>query len=450
MLNLKKEAPNLPGVYIFKDADSKPIYIGKAKSLKKRINSYFKSNNRDLKIVELIRESDDIEYIITKSEQEALLLEAELIKTFKPKYNILLKYTNFFVFLVITTEKQGLFPELKIVYNKKQEGIYFGPFTQRKQINQLHNYLERTLCIRLCSNKKHLNKHLLGNFETGCLNYHLGICPGSCFTSFDKENYLFKIGLAKELLTNNIKKTSNILKKQILFYNKNLEFEKSANLTEILNSLPEIFQMIKNKFSIVHYNQDITSLALPISYKIEQYNRALISVQNLLNLPNKPISIDCFDISHFQSSYLVGSCVRFTNGLPEKKYFRRFQIKTIIEQNDYAALKEIVNRRYSGDKNLNSLPDLILIDGGKGQLNGVKNLFPGTPFISLAKKEEIVFFTKPDYSGSLDNNNNLGWVKLDLNTEIGQLLIAIRDYAHHFAISYHRFKRNQDLYTRKY
>jgi len=142
-------------------------------------------------------------------------------------------------------------------------------------------------------------------------------------------------------------------------------------------------------------------------------------------------TIDCFDVSHKQGFFLVGSCVRFTDGQPDKNKFRRFKIKTVKKQDDYASLREIVSRRYKSQENKNDFPDVILIDGGKGQLNAVQDLFPDVTFVSLAKREETIFL----------QNFPRGKV-LDQKTYAAQVLIAIRDYAHHFAISYHRMLSN--------
>lgn len=159
--------------------------------------------------------------------------------------------------------------------------------------------------------------------------------------------------------------------------------------------------------------------------------QAFEELKVLLALKTVPKTIDCFDISHFQSSYLVGSCIRFTHGVPDKSKFRRFRIKTLSEQNDYAALQEIVQRRYRDAK---ELPDIVMIDGGKGQLNAVKDLYPTTAFISLAKKEEILF-----------TSNYPQGIHLDPLSNAGQILMYLRDYAHHFAVSYHKVLRSKNL-----
>ena len=149
----------------------------------------------------------------------------------------------------------------------------------------------------------------------------------------------------------------------------------------------------------------------------------------VLKLASPPRSIDCFDVSHFQSTALVGSCVRFYDGIPQKNAFRRFKIKTLTEQNDYEALKEIVSRRY---KNQDELPDLVVIDGGKGQRNAVLPLLKNSTCVSLAKREERLF----------SDSYPEGYV-LDVHTPVGKLLISLRDYAHHFAITYHRLLRSK-------
>jgi excinuclease ABC subunit C len=413
-----KNIPKLPGVYVFKDKESGIIYVGKAKCLYNRVSSYFRRQNTDWKVQELIREYATIEHIITKNEIEALLLEAQLIRTFKPKYNVLLKSGNPFLYLLVTEEEV---PQLKIVRTKKEKGAYFGPFLQKQKARSVHDYLVRTLRLRMCSVK----------IDDGCLDYHLGRCAGNCLSAFKIEDYKLRISVARELLEGNYDACKKLLEDQIKAYNQKLEFEKSRNLSKYLQDLETIFAVLKTGFSERKYAKEISTLVVPLAYKIEQPLRALEELQILLRLDKKPIAIDCFDISHFQSSYLVGSCVRFTHGIPDKESFRRFKIKTLIEQNDYAALREIVMRRYHTTK---QLPDVILIDGGKGQLNAVKHLFPQIPFISLAKREEILFSsTIPD------------GIKLDIKSPVGRLLIALRDYAHHFAISYHKMLRNREL-----
>lgn len=413
-----RKLPKLPGIYVFKDKESGIIYIGKAKSLHSRVISYFRRQNDDWKVQELIKEHALVEYILTKNEIEALLLEAQLIRTFKPKYNVLLKNTNPFVYLMISNE---VLPQLKIVRTKKEKGTYFGPFLYKAKANSVYEYLMRTLRLRLCSAK----------IEQGCLDYHLNRCAGNCLSSFNTQEYVTRIALARRLLEGNYAACEALLKEQITEHNKKMEFEKSRNLSKYFDDLAIIFETLKTGFSETKYVKDITGIVTTLRQKIERPMQAFEELKGLLNLDKVPRTIDCFDISHFQSSYLVGSCIRFTHGVPDKNKFRRFKIKSLIEQNDYAALHEIVSRRYRDPQ---ELPDIVMIDGGKGQLNAVKELFPSTTFISLAKKEEILFTpTHPE------------GIHLDPQSNVGQILMYLRDYTHHFAISYHKVLRSKNL-----
>lgn len=412
-----KNIPKSSGVYIFKDNEEKIIYIGKAKNLRKRISTYFIRQKNDWKIQELIKEHTFIEHIITKTETEAFLLEAQLIKKFQPKYNVLLKSGNPFVYIVITNEE---IPKLKLETKRKKKAIHFGPFLYKRKVRTVYEYLLRTFRLSTCSKK----------IDQGCLNYHIGKCAGSCLKTFDINEYKMRLEITKQLLNGNYESCRDMIKNQISQLNKNLEFEKSKHLKEYLENLETIFQTLKSGFSETKYTKDVALITTSIKYKIENPIKALEDLQILLNLDKKPKSIDCFDISNFQSSYIVGSCIRFTHGIPDKQNFRRFKIKTISNQNDYAALQEIVKRRY---KNPLDFPDIILIDGGKGQLNSIKNNVP-IPCLGLAKREELLYLPNQDKP-----------IKLDLHSKIGQILIALRDYAHHFAISYHKKIRNKNL-----
>ena len=323
-----KKLPKLPGIYVFKDKQSGIIYIGKAKSLHSRVISYFRRQKDDWKVQELIKEHASVEYILTKNEIEALLLEAQLIRTFKPKYNVLLKNTNPFVYLLITAQEM---PQLKIVRIKKEKGVYFGPFLYKAKANSVYEYLMRTLRLRLCTTK----------IAQGCLDYHMGRCAGNCLSTFNVHEYKMRIALAQGLLEGNYKGCEALLTAQIKEHNQRMEFEKSKNLSKYFNDLEVIFETLKTGFSETKYVKDITAIITTLRQKIERPMQAFEELKALLALKTVPKTIDCFDISHFQSSYLVGSCIRFTHGVPDKSKFRRFKIKTLSEQNDYAALQEI-------------------------------------------------------------------------------------------------------------
>lgn len=422
-----EQLPHLPGIYLFKKQDGTVLYIGKAKDLKKRVSSYFTKQATDWKIDMLLQEATGIEHILTKTDTEALLLEADLVKRYQPKFNVLLKSGQPFLYLLITNDP---LPQLEIVRTKKKKGAYYGPFIHKTQARAVHRYLVETFQLYQCNKK----------IENGCLDYHLGRCAGTCLKNFNAADYLFRIELMKQALDGKPKKFLEEVQKKIKEYSAQLAFEKAKNLKNYADSIDLIFNTIKLKFSPAKYNKDILVATLP--HEIDTlYKNAAQELKTVLQLPSAPRSIDCFDISHFQSQYIVGSCVRFYDGLPEKNAFRRFKIKTLVEQNDYEALREIVSRRY---KNPDELPDLVVIDGGKGQRNMVLPLLKNTPCVSLAKKEERLF----------SDAHPEGYI-LDIHTPIGKLLISLRDYAHHFAITYHRLLRskgsdeNRQLHHRK-
>ena len=405
--------PAKPGVYLFKGPQGEIIYVGKAKVLKKRVSSYFAKQGTDWKIDSLLAEFATIDFVVTGSEPEALLLEAHLIKEHQPKFNVLLKEGQPYVFIWLTDED---IPTLEIVRNKKKRGKYFGPFLQKMQARKACAYLIRTFRLRTCNKK----------IENGCLDYHLGFCAGSCTKKFDREGYLFRLHLATAVLENNQREFLSRLNKQILMHNIRFEFEKSRNLNEFVQNLESIFKVI-NTYSEAKLITDAVDAAAPA---VHPYSELVgVELQQLLKLHKIPVTIDCFDVSHFQSSSLVGSCVRFSHGKPEKSKFRHFIIKSLTQQNDYAALQEIVARRY---RNAADAPDLVVIDGGKGQLSAVVHLIPaGTEVVSLAKREETI------YGAHVPEG-----IKLSLMSEAGRLLIALRDYTHHFAINFHRKKRS--------
>lgn len=523
-----QKLPALPGVYLFKNSKNQILYIGKAKNLKNRIKNYFQKNLgktfnvADIKKKILIEQSSIIEYISTKSELTAMLLEAELIKENQPKFNILLKDGQPFLYIVITNPAKNskkhlkLLPKLKIVRNKKIKGNHFGPFLEKTSVRKVYNFLLKTFKLKLCNKK----------IENGCLDYHMGICAGSCRLDFDKKSYLQRLELAKLSLKKGHAKFLNYLEKEIENNNNSLNFEKSKELHEYYKAFEKVFQNInenyqfkslsktlttkdiwflsKDKKSLFLLKEKNTSLNIKrvfsfpfkennnyfeyitsfyqnfncsntilINFDIKKENKNLLekflkifhnkaypinvikpkkghnhnlikltqiyidkhiekqnnlskSLKTLLKLKTEPRTIDCFDISHRQGTFMVGSCIRFKDGQPDKANFRHFKIKTVNHSNDYECLQEIVQRRYRDIKNL---PDLVLIDGGKGQLSSVKKVLfhSDTEIASLAKKEEIIF------SNKIPNGR-----KLNIQSYAAQVLISLRDYTHHFAISYHR------------
>ncbi len=407
--------PQSSGVYLFKDSGGNILYIGKAKALKKRVLSYFQKADKDWKVKGLLEEATTIDYIKTNTEVEALLLEAEMVQKYQPKFNVLLRSGQPFLYLRFTDDG------LEVVRSKIKKGFYFGPFIYKQQARAVFEFLTKTFCLKLCNKK----------IQSGCLDYHLNNCAGSCLDVFDKAAYTMRLNLARTVLEQDHKKFLKTIKDGIKSYSEKLEFEKAKNLLLYKNQFEDLVAVIKTKFSVEKYITDVAQATTHHSLvkdATDYYNTAH-TLQVLLSLQKAPMTIDCFDISHFQSNSLVGSCVRFNQGVVEKNKLRRFKIKTLHVQNDYAALQECVIRRY---KNGLDLPDLILIDGGKGQRNAVFPFVHQTPCVSLAKKEELLF-----------SDIHPEGLPLSLTTTYGKLLIELRDYAHHFAITYHRLLRSK-------
>src|SRR3990167_5972671 len=409
--------PSLPGVYLFKDKENNIIYVGKAKSLKKRVLSYFNKTHKDVRLSVLAKEAVDLDVIITKTEIEAFLLEAQIVREKQPKYNIQLKEGQPYLYFLISQQAP---PQFKLVRNKTEKGCYFGPINRRWQARRAFEFLQKNFQLKICKT----------NFSKGgCLDYHLSFCVGLCANDFDKDAYLFRLELVKNLLKEDYDFAKILIQDKIQVCNKELKFEESGHLTQYLRSFNYTINALKSCFN---QNKFVSSIAYASSEMAkEKFATGDIAekLSRFFELSEPVRTIDCFDISHFQSRAIVGSCVRFLNGVPLKSKFRRFKIKTLTEQNDYAALQEIVSRRY---RDSSELPDLVMIDGGKGQLGAIKDIISEVPLIALAKREETLFYWK--------HTNGL---KLDQKCEIGRSFMAIRDYAHHFAISYHRNRRDK-------
>lgn len=411
--------PKLPGVYLFKDAQDTIIYIGKAKSLHDRVKSYFINDRLDGKITSLIQEFASIAHVVTVSEHEALVLEASLIKQYQPKYNSLLKDGQPFVYLLYT---QKPFPAFTVVRNKKAKGVYFGPFVHKVSARRAVQFLTHTFRLFICNKK----------IPNGCLYFHINKCAGSCRTDFDIAAYCTRAQLALYALHNDRDAFKDMIKKEIALCNAQLKFERARHMLHYLESIDSIFNTLNYHISNATYAAAVAHALVPrrtYAPKIDDPEQLALELQHLTHAQNPIRTIDCFDISHFQSKNLVGSCIRFVDGRPEKNKFRRFKIRTLETQNDYAALQEIVSRRY---RNEEDMPDLILIDGGIGQLNAIRFIMPHAFLASLAKREERLYTT-----------NNAEGIVLDNHNKAAQTLIALRDYSHHFAITYQRLKQQR-------
>ncbi len=518
MIEKLKRLPEAPGVYLLKNKSGDIIYIGKAKVLKNRVKSYFQKGKKDLKTEVLSEQIFDFDYIITKNEFEAFLLENTLIKQHKPKYNILLKDDKSFPYLKLTIKDK--YPGLYLVREtKSKSAVYFGPYFAG-DAKKFLEIIYKIFKIRQC--KIDLKKPL----SRPCIYYNTGICFAPCVRFISDSAYKVSVENVIKFLRGSYKETIEILKNKMNKYSEKQEYEKAAQMRDYIKVIENIMneqKVVLNKekdmdvinylFSDNHYYfgvlkvrsgrlinkeimvfKDLPENESPVEIFLMQYyarnidvpleillpdksaspfiakffrkenikvvykkrdalldiamqnildrekqekeieNKELkftnqvVELQKSLNLTKIPEIIDGIDISHFSGLNTVGSCVVLKNGIPDKSLYRRYKIKEVRLSDDYSAIKEVIQRRYSKIKNENSkLPDLILIDGGLGQVNIAKEelrkLNLDIPVVGLAKKEESVY---------IPYNNKPVFITDDALL----LLKRIRDEAHRFALSY--------------
>jgi len=412
--NLKKQLnnlPNTPGVYIFKSRYGKVLYVGKAIHLRKRVNYYFKHSYTRGKLIQLVNNISKIDFIVTSNEAEALLVENRLIKQEKPKYNVMHKDDKSYPLVEITNE---MFPRIYITRGKhKKDSLYLGPFTNAKLLRKGLKYLRRIIPFRTCRSLP----------DKVCLNYDLSLCPGPCEDKITPEKYSEFIDKIKLYLQGKKNELIKSLKQEMYQLSEKKKYEMAVVVRDRIKALSRIAKEI-----------DLTGITA-LLYRVKQK----------LELINIPDYIEAFDISNIYGKQAVGSMVAFKHGCPYKQAYRRFKIKNIsnlpeieIGGDDYRMMKEVLYRRYSRVKRENKrLPDLVVIDGGKGHLNvalrTLKELDMGkVDVIAIAKKFDFIFHKKKDRI-----------VKYELEFEELKILQRIRDESHRFAKSYYHILRGK-------
>jgi excinuclease ABC subunit C len=412
-----KSLPNQPGVYLFKDKNREIIYVGKAKVLRKRVASYFRSQP-DLKTSILLDRLFDIDYIVTGSELDALVLEDELVKKYKPRYNISLRDDKAYPYLKLTVNEE--WPRFFLARRKERDGsLYFGRY-QGGMVRAVIRLVKKLFPIRWCSESP------LKKREQPCLFYRIGSCSGPCIGKISRDDYLALVQGIILLLEGKMDQAIDKLREEMEKASREQNFEQAAYLRDRLRLLEKMREGKPNLAKA------------PSPRQVGE----LTELQAALKLKKLPLRIEAFDISNIQGSNIVGSMVTFMGGLPLKNDYRRFKVKTVKgKPNDVQAIYEVVKRRYAGSlTNKLEWPDLVLVDGGLAQVNsGQKALREERkeiPVIGLAKREEEIFF--PARRAPL----RLGRQSCAL-----QLLQRIRDEAHRFAVAYHRQKRRKTLFA---
>jgi len=536
--NIISGIPQEPGIYKYYNEANELIYVGKAKNIRKRVNSYFIKNLANYKTHELVQRIKRIDFTIVSSEQDAFLLENSLIKEYQPIFNINLKDDKSYPFIIIKNEP---FPRVFLTRKKiNDDSVYLGPYTSVKKVRELIEFIRHTIPLRTCS----LNlteKNIRQKKFKVCLEYHLGNCKGPCEALQSEEDYTQNLSQVKNLLKGNLNPVLRHFKSEMKNFSVDLAFEKAEIIKKKIEYLEnyqaksvvanarggdfDVFSLVKEKdIAFVNYlmvrngtivqtqtnkiethldetEQEILSFAIAqlrnlfnsdtkeiitpfpmdfpqndviitspkggdkkkllelseknVNYFIEEMKnkerlklskntdkiKVLEELQQNLQLPELPVHIECFN-SNFQGSYPVSAMVCFKNGEPSKKDYRHFNIKSVQGINDFASMKETVYRRYKRViEEQTPFPQLVIIDGGKGQLNAALEAFDElhatgmTTLTGLAKQEEELFF--PGDKESL---------KLPYNSDSLKLIRRIRDEVHRFGINFHRNKRSKGTF----
>jgi len=509
------DLPNNPGCYLFKDEKEKILYIGKAKNLKKRIKTYDKGKDLDPKTKHMLKKAIDLDFIITDTEIEALILENTLIKRYQPKYNIRLKDAKSHAYIKITDER---YPRAVIARRKVGKGNFYGPFVSAQERDYILHFIKKTFKLRTC---KKLRKK-------PCLRHHIDLCDAPCADLIGRKEYNKKIEKIKKVLSGKTRELMNDLKREMKKLSREKKFELALKIRDEIRALEKlnerqnmrrekkynedvinyeikddkIYLMLFNIYKGTLYNKnefifDITNnfleefivqyysdnqipkeIILPekidesVKLFLEQKRKSKIKItnpkrgdkkqlidlvlknieltffsdtkkietlQNKLKLEEAPKVIECFDISHLSGTSTVGSMVQFRNGKPDKNNYRRFKIRTVDGIDDFEAISEVVRRRYTRLKKENrEYPDLIIVDGGRGQLNfSIKELEKidmKIPIISIAKKFEEIYIP-----------GRVNPLRLSKKDQALHYIQEMRNEAHRFAIKYNRLLRKKEM-----
>ncbi len=446
-----RKTPHRPGVYLMKDRLGSIIYVGKARDLRKRVGSYFMPSRKmraDIKTRALIDSIHDFDLEVVRNEQEALILESKLIKQYRPRYNVSLRDDK--RFYLVKSDLNAPLPRFSLTRLKKDDGArYFGPFVHSSALKATLEWVNRTFGLRTC--------HTRIPGEKDYRHCHADVirqCSAPCIGKISEKDYRKKMQEAVDLLEGKGRRDQlSKLQKQMTQAAENLQFEKAAKFRDIITNLEKTISPTRS-FTRGHQ--------LPSTVNPKE---DILELQEALGIAEPLHIMECFDISNVSSNHIVASMVRFVDGVPHNQGYRRYRIKTVSGQDDFASMAEVIRRRYSHilrKNNLTSenpdssltdedsqetplerlrrlaqtgkspihLPNLVIVDGGKGQLSmAVKELrilgLHDLPIIGLAKQHEEIF--RPNSSDPLILSHDTGALKL---------LQRIRDEAHRFANNY--------------
>lgn len=408
--------PHKPGVYLFKDRFNKVIYVGKARDLHRRVAQYFHPSRRqtaDLKTRALVDSIWGMETHVVRSEPESILLEGKLIKEFRPRYNISFRDDKHFYLVKVNLNDP--FPRFQLTRNRKEDGSrYFGPFANSTALRSTLNLMKKLHGLRSC------HPVLPGEKDyRHCLDHIIRNCSAPCVGKITRAEYQARVRQACTFLEGKSSEMRDALEAEMRKAADRHDFEKAATLRNMLQDIRETTTP-RRKFV-----REIPGTVIP--------EKDLEILRDVLGLQVIPAVIECFDISNISVTHKVASMVAFKNGRPDRANYRRFRIREVAGQDDFASMAEVVGRRYRRlVREARPLPDLIVVDGGKGQLSSaVKELaaigIVGHPVIGLAKQREEIF--RPGVSDPVVLPGESGALRL---------LQRIRDEAHRFANGYHQ------------
>ena len=527
--------PHSPGVYQFYDGEGKILYVGKAKNLKKRAGSYFTKTHEYGKTRLMVKKIRSLRHIVVPTESDALLLESNLIKKYRPRYNVLLKDDKSFPWICIKKER---FPRIFSTRNIKKDGSeYYGPYTSTKTVKTLLDLIKSVYPLRTCNYDLSEEKITNGKYKV-CLEYHLGNCKGPCEGLQSEEEYQQQVDDIRQIIKGNFKTSLHYFKKQMRLLAADMHFEEAElikNKIEILENYQvkttivnpkinnvDVFSIIADEayayvnFLQLSHGSIIRSHTMEIKKKLEEentdllalaiveirqrfnsqskevyvpfemalgtdlkitipklgdkkkildlsernakffrqerfkqvritdpdrhVNRIMAQMKKDLRLSKEPRHIECFDNSNLQGSNPVAACVVFKDGKPSKKEYRNFNIKTVEGPDDFASMEEVVFRRYKRLLEENqSLPELVVIDGGKGQLSSalksleILGLRGKVAIIGIAKRLEEIYFPEDPIP-----------LYLDKKSETLKIIQQLRNEAHRFGITFHRNIRSKE------
>jgi excinuclease ABC subunit C len=422
-----KTFPTEPGVYLMKDDKGVVVYVGKAKNLRNRASHYFtKAAAEDGRTADLVKVIADIDFITTETEVDALLLEARLIKDVRPRFNVELKDDKTFPYLQVRVRED--FPRVEFTRKPRRKGVkLYGPFTSAKSLRQAMQVLQRIFQFRTCTLDINADDSRWRWFRP-CLLHSIRQCTAPCNLRVTREDYRKQIRSLRMVLEGKKDRLIKEMEKEMQLASDALQFEKAARLRDDVAALRKLAQRGE-------VDRDPQPEVFPIDPK-----KGLRGLRQVLGLAKTPRTVEGVDIAHLGGESTVASLVSFIDGLPFKPGYRRYKIQSVEGVDDFASIREVVTRRFRRLADENELfPDVLLIDGGKGQLNAALEAFAAAgieppTLISLAKREEEIY--RP---GDAEP------IRLSRHAAALRLLQYVRDEAHRFAQHYHHLLRRKKM-----